>query len=234
MRSRVAVVTGGTRGLGRALSLQLGAAGYHVVALWHRDEGSADALQQDWKRLGQSGETLRWDLRSPGPVDLQIERGAEEVLLVHNAAAPFQLAPVHLLAEDDLLAQWEVAVLGFARCFASLARPMARAQKATVIGVGSRASLAATPPRGFAGYVAAKAGLQALIGGVASEYGERGVRAFMVLPGFMRTELTQAWDASIKAAVARSGESSPDATAQAILHMIQDPGVPGRGESHSV
>ncbi len=69
---------------------------------------------------------------------------------------------------------------------------------------------------------------------LAVEYASRGTRVFTVSPGFMRTSLTAAWDPSLRDAVARTGESEPDAVARAIVRLIADPSLPARGESHDV
>ncbi|HEX7602530.1 MAG TPA: SDR family NAD(P)-dependent oxidoreductase [Polyangiaceae bacterium] len=233
MPSRTAVVTGGTRGLGRALSLRLASEGYHVVAVYHADEGASSDLLEAWRTSGLDGVCVRRDLRSTSPLELPLPPGQEEIVLVHNAAASFHPKPVHLVTADDYEAQWEVAVMGFARCLDALLRPMMLAKRSTIVTVGSRA-LAGDPPRGFGAYAAAKAALASLTRSVAVEYGPRGIRVFSVSPGFMRTSLTDAWDPSLRDTVARTGQSEPDAVARAIARLIGDPTLPARGESHEV
>jgi 3-oxoacyl-[acyl-carrier protein] reductase len=233
MSTRVAIVTGGTRGLGRALSLELANAGYRVIAIYHSDDAAAASLDEIWTAQGAGSTCVRADLRAGSSIDIPLPPDAKDIVLVHNAAAPFSPQPVHLLQVSDFETQWSVAVLGFVACLQPVLRAMVRAGRGMVVTVGSRAQ-DASPPRGFAAYASAKAALASLTASIASEYGARGIRTIHVRPGFMRTTLTAAWDPALREAVASGGETTPDEVAAAIVRLVLSVDVPGRGESYDV
>jgi 3-oxoacyl-[acyl-carrier protein] reductase len=233
MSDKFAVVTGGTRGLGRALSLELAAAGYRVAAVYHSDDGAAASLQAIWAAQARGSTCVRADLRDRVALELPLDTTAEDFVFIHNAAAAFAPKPFHLTQLDEFTNQWDVAVVGFVRCMQPLLRAMTRAGRGTVATVGSRAQ-ASLPPRGFSAYGSAKSALASLTASVASEYGARGIRTLHVCPRFMRTALTDAWDAGLREAVAASGESTPEDVASAIVRLVRSADVPGRGESYDV
>jgi 3-oxoacyl-[acyl-carrier protein] reductase len=230
MASKTAVVTGGTRGLGRAVSLELAGAGYRVVALYRADSAQAASLAGEWSRRGQTGTCIQGDLANEVP-KLPLDPDASEIVLVHNAAAPFRPCPLHLVSAADLEAQWAVAARAFLLCVQATIRAMTRAQRGTIVTVGTIA-LSGAPPKGFSAYVAAKAALESLSRSVAAEYADRGIRVFSVWPGYMETSLTAAWDPALKGAVAKGGVSDPDSVAKFIVRLVEDDNLPARGESY--
>lgn len=233
MVDKVAVVAGGTRGLGRALSIELAEAGYRVIALWNGNDEAARSLRDEWERRGLVGSCIRHDLGGNSIPDLSMGSTSGEIVLVYNASAPFQPRPLHLLAAEEAEAQWFVAARGFLLCLKSLLRPMLRASRSTVVAVASQA-INGVPPKGFAGYLAAKAGLVALAQSLAVEYGVRGVRVLVANPGFMRTSLTDAWDPSLRNTVALGGESDPSVVSHNIRRLVEDMNLPARGEGYDV
>jgi NAD(P)-dependent dehydrogenase (short-subunit alcohol dehydrogenase family) len=227
------VVTGGTRGLGYALSLELGAKNYRVIAIYHADAHAAAVVQRAFFERGMNCTCVQADLTTIDTLDLPFDAAVEELVLVHNAAASFEPRPLHLSPLDDLHRQWAVAARGFLLCAQAMLRPMARVRRSTVVAVTSRV-LGKTPAKGFGAYSAAKSALASLTQSVAVEYGGRGTRVFTVSPGFMRTSLTDGWDPTIREAVARAGESTTATVARSIVALIEDPSLPACGESYDV
>lgn len=237
-RAPTAVVTGGTRGLGRELSLAFARRGYRVLSLYHRDGDAARALDHALHAEGLPGRSLRHDVTATAtPSDPWSEpeiREASALVLVHNAAAAFEPKPLHLLTWDDFAAGIDVAVKGLWASALGLLRPMLATGGGTIVSVLTSA-LSARPPKGFAAYLAAKAAQQALIRSLAAEYGDRGIRTLTVSPGFMPTALTEAWHPSLRAAILDKVEmAEPRDIAQHICGLVEDPTVAGRGENHDV
>jgi 3-oxoacyl-[acyl-carrier protein] reductase len=232
MASRLAVVSGGTRGLGRAIVVELGLRGYQVIALYHRDMEAAASLEKELRSRNVEGACVRVDLGRDDTMALPVAGEHEEVVFVHNAAEAFEPRPLHLVSLAELEAQWAVAARGFLLALKALLRPMMRANVATVIAVTSRA--VEEMPKGFAPYVAAKSALASLVKSVAVEYGARGIRTFVVRPGFMRTSLTEAWDAKLRAVAAATGEHLPEQVARAIVALLEDRDLHARGEAYDV
>jgi len=216
------LITGGTRGLGRALSLRAARAGMEVLALYRSDEEAARALLREAAGLPGTVRCVRHDVTQPGFPEPP-EGG--RLVFIHAAAVPFRPAPLHLLKDEDFHDQWRVAVLGFLNGLRVVLRPMVRSGGGTVVAVLTSA-LAGAPPRGFGAYAAAKAALQEITGSVGTEYGPRGVRALCVSPGFMATDFSASWDERIRAAVCGSqvgGALAPDAVAEGIWRLVDPP-----------
>ncbi len=230
----LAVITGGTRGLGRALSLEFGKRGWRVTAIYRSRAEDANALRAEFEARGIPGQCLQVDVTGDGPLpDLLSEPGGD-LLLVNNACHAFEPKPAHLLSADDFDNQMAVAVKGSVRMFHALAPAMLRAGRGTVVQVLSRV-VSDSPPKGFAAYTAGKFAALGLARAWAAEYRERGLRFICVSPGFMDTPLTAAWSPHLRAAVARAGRlEDPADVAARIADLAAAPGVEGRGEIHEV
>jgi NAD(P)-dependent dehydrogenase (short-subunit alcohol dehydrogenase family) len=229
----IAVVTGGTKGLGRAVSLALAARGYRVVALYLSDGQAAHDLDVLARATNASISCRRCDLTREEPVITEAGQAVERLVVVHSAAVPFVPAPIHLTGNDEVIRHWEVAVKGLLACVRPLLRVLSATAGSTVVGISSRAAVGgAAPTPGFAGYAAAKAAMTMLIGGLAREYGKRGLRTFCFAPGFMPTDLTAAWPDALRERAAASGQTTPELAAARIVGLIHDPSIPAAGETY--
>jgi 3-oxoacyl-[acyl-carrier protein] reductase len=229
----IAVVTGGTKGLGRAVSLALGACGYNVVALYRSDDQAAADLEALARATGATISCRRCDITREQPMVVEAGLSIERLVVVHGAAVPFVPAPIHLISNDEVTGHWEVAVKGLLNCVRPLIRLFSPRVASTIVGVSSRAAIGSVAPTpGFAGYAAAKAAMTMLIGGLAREYGRRGVRTFCFAPTFMATALTAGWPESLREGVAASGQTTPEAAAARIVALIQDLSLPAIGETY--
>jgi NAD(P)-dependent dehydrogenase (short-subunit alcohol dehydrogenase family) len=234
MTPRRAIVTGGTQGLGRAVSLALGRAGRAVTAIYHGDEAAAARVEAELRALGAVGRALRHDLAGEARFPEELLAGDENALLelVHCAAAPFVPAPFHVVSWPDVEAQLAVAVKGAYLVARQLAPRMARAGGGAIVAVLSSAAHG-EPPRGFAAYVVAKRALAGLMAALAVELRPRGIRVFTVSPRYMDTALTSRWDVRLRTAARAAGTSEPSEVAERIRALLDDPGTPGAGEDYA-
>ena len=233
-----AVVTGGTKGLGGGVSLELARAGYEVLALYRRDAAAAGKLDESLSREGLRGRSLQYDVTEGVPDDEFWARTeiveASSLVLVHNAVAAFSPKPFHLLAWDDFVRAHDVAVRGLWLCASGLLRPMLRMGGGTIVAVLT-SGLGDAPPKGFADYLTAKAGQGALLRSLSAEYAGRGLRTLSVRPGFMNTSLTEGWHPALQAAMRKSVSiTDPAAVAARILALMDDATLPAAGESYDV
>jgi 3-oxoacyl-[acyl-carrier protein] reductase len=228
-------VTGGTRGLGRELSLELGRAGYNVLAIYRQDEDAADELRSQFSSLGIAGECRRIDLCQPaarkaieeavGPVG-----DTEAFVLVHGAVAPMQPKALHLFGWEDFEEQLAPAVQGAWACSLALLKHLTRSKRGRIVNVLSRV-IHEPASKGFAPYLMAKYALQGFTQALARDY--PGIGVFSVSPGFMDTDLTRAWDERTRATF--SGKARPvSEVAARIRELVEAPATPGRGEDHSI
>jgi NAD(P)-dependent dehydrogenase (short-subunit alcohol dehydrogenase family) len=208
MNARRAVVTGGAKGLGRAITLGLASDGFDVVALG-RDRAALDDLIVDAKELGLSGavigrpvdvvefDTLTATLGALGGVDV----------LVNNAGIATS-APL----ERTTLADWDqaIAVNATAAFVAAKAVLPGMRQRGwgRVVTIASSASLRGS--RYIAAYTASKHAVLGLMRALAAEVAGTGVTANCVCPAYARTEMTERTVANI---VARTGRTPAEAEA---------------------
>lgn len=229
MTSRWVVITGGTRGLGQALSLAFGKTGYGVLALYKTDQDAAHTLETEFKILGITGRSFLHSVGNSFPTLPELDT-ASELILINNASAPFSPTPLHLLSWQDFEAQIDVAVKGAYQCSIALLRKMVPLKSGKIVNILSTAT-SNHPPKGFGAYVTAKYALMGLTRAIVSEYSKSGIRVFSVSPGFMDTSLTQSWNERF-----RAGQKTQDIhqVAQFVLKKIEDPAIPGLGENYLV
>ncbi len=236
--TRTAIISGGTRGLGRAITLELARRGYEVLALYRSDEAAAASLRGELAAEGLRGRCLAQDVTAdPAALERELDGGlltlGGRLTLVHNASAPFTPAPLHLVRWSEIEAQLAVAVRG-GLSLAQLVLPrMVRARAGTIVNVLSAAVAAPLPPRGFSAYVVAKEALRGLTRALAAEYRARGVRVFSVSPGYMETPMTAAWDDRLRALVAAA---SPPVSPAEVARLVADRAeeAPGEGEDYAL
>jgi 3-oxoacyl-[acyl-carrier protein] reductase len=234
---RTAIITGGTKGLGREAVLAFGRAGYCVLALYSSDESAARELMAVLAETKIHGHVLRHDVRSEemstwGIPEIQ---EADSLTLVHNACPAFSPAPMNQLNWRDFESNFLVAVKGAWQCTQPLLRLMLRRGHGSIVSILSSAAEGA-PPKGFAAYVTAKHALQGFTLALAAEYAPRGLRVFSVSPGYMETSLTQQWDSRWREVIRHNSirVTVPAEAAARIVALVGSVDVAGRGENYSV
>ena len=195
MQGRVALVTGASRGIGRAVALDLARAGAHVIAL-ARTQGALEALDDDIRALGGAATLVPCDLKDFDALDRLgaslHQRWGRLDALVGNAGL---LGPISPLGHIDP-AEWDsvmaVNVTANWRLIRSL-DPLLRASEAgravfVTSGVAHRAQMKAY----WGAYAASKAALEALVRTYAAETSESRVKVMLVNPGPLRTRMRAA------------------------------------------
>jgi 3-oxoacyl-[acyl-carrier protein] reductase len=183
----VALVTGGSRGIGAATARALAHAGWPVAVNYRADAEAAEAVAAE-----VGGIAIQGDVADPSAAE-QLVGGAEQALgapvlvLVNNAGITADnLSPA--LTDDD----WDSVVLtnltGAFRLTRRALKPMLRARYGRIVNVASVVGIKANP--GQANYAAAKAGLVGMTKTVAAEVARRGITVNAVAPGFIDTDMT--------------------------------------------
>lgn len=224
------LITGGTRGLGREITLCAAASGWDVIALYNNDNAAAERLVKCCADFSGRVFCLRHDASQPNFPKLP---PAKRLAFIHAAAAPFRPTPLHLLNQEDIETQWRVAVLGFINGLNAVLRPMVRAKEGTVVSILT-AALGGELPKGFGAYTSAKLALQGLTQTVTSEYGTHGIRALCFHPGFMTTNFSAIWDEQLCLAVAaaQGGAQDPCQVAKDIWRLVL-PTASSSGSHHT-
>ncbi len=220
----VAIVTGGTRGLGRAISLAFAKSGYHVVSLYRKDDAAARAWESEIRQNNWSGECLQQDvsLIEPHGTPAHFKRwraegwGSQSLILVNNACAAFEPKPFHLTEWADFNAQVSVTLGGSVACIQA-ALPLLLQSKRGIVANVLSAGVKDPAPKGLSAYLAAKHALQGLGRSLEAEYGERGLQVISIFPNFMETDLTRSWHPAFQS----SNPDHPAAVAEELLSLIQ-------------
>lgn len=191
LEGRVALVTGGSRGIGRAICVVLGARGARVVVNYTSDEAAANETAAAVTAAGGSAATRRFDVANVAAVDVAIKEISAEGglhILVNNAGVAVNC--LTLGAKDaDWKRSLDVNLSGAFHCTRAALRSLLKAKDAGRI-INITSITAETGSAGQAPYVAAKAGLIGLTKTWAREYASRGITVNAVSPGYIDTDMT--------------------------------------------
>lgn len=194
--ARTALVTGASRGLGKAIAAALAAAGHRVLGT----ATSAAGAERISEALGKQGRGLALDLASPESCEGLLKDIAAEapLILVNNAAITRDNLLLRMKAEEwtEVLA---TNLSGVHRITQGLLRSMVKARWGRIVNVTS--VVGAMGNAGQANYAATKAGLAGYSRSLAAELGSRGVTVNCVSPGFIETDMTLALNDSQRQAM---------------------------------
>lgn len=191
LQGRVAMVTGASRGIGRAIALGLGKAGAYVVLNYQRNESAAQEALAALKELGADGELAQFDAGDSAAVQRAVDDIVARKGSLHIAVANAGITADNLLlrvSDEEVASVFNTNVHGALWLARAAVRPMMRARFGRFIAVSS-----VVGQMGNAGqvvYAASKSALEGMVKSLAKEYGSRGVTANIVAPGFIDTDMT--------------------------------------------
>jgi NAD(P)-dependent dehydrogenase (short-subunit alcohol dehydrogenase family) len=183
---RVAIVTGGNRGLGFAFARALGEAGARVAIAARDADKSADAAAE----LGVLAVPL--DVTDPASVDAMVERVTGELgpvdVLVNNAGTCFH-RPALEVPREEWRAVWDVNVDGLWNCSRAVGAQMVERRSGVIVNIGSISAMIVNRPQMQPAYNASKAAVHQLTKSLAAEWAPHGVRVNALAPGYTKTEM---------------------------------------------
>jgi 3-oxoacyl-[acyl-carrier protein] reductase len=199
MEGRVALVTGGGRGIGRAIAVRLAREGTRVAISYRSNDAAAEETAQLVRQTGVRCQVFRGNVASVGDVEPLI-KGVNEAfgpveILVNNAGSRRDNILLRLKeAEfDEVLA---TNLKGTYICTRAVLRGMVRARWGRIVNVSSVVGLVGNA--GQANYAASKAGMIGFTKSVAREVANRGITVNAVAPGYVETEMTRGLPENIK------------------------------------
>jgi 3-oxoacyl-[acyl-carrier protein] reductase len=191
LAGKIAVVTGGSRGIGRAVSVALAEAGAHVLVNYRSNEEAARETLRLIEEAGGTGEILGFDVADPESVDAAIKDAVKRYghldILVNNAGISIDQLLLRVSAKD-LEMTWATNVNGAVFCAKACIRPMMRSKWGRIISLSS--VVAESGNAGQVVYSASKAALLGMTRTLAREYASRGITVNAVAPGFIETDMT--------------------------------------------
>jgi 3-oxoacyl-[acyl-carrier protein] reductase len=182
LEGRTALVTGGSRGIGRAIALELAQAGASVVLGYNSGADEAEAVATE-----AGGRAVRADVSDPDAARALVEEAGELDILVNNAGVTRD-GLIARMPDDDWRSVVETNLSGMFYTCRAAARGMMKRRSGSVVNISSIVGLRGNP--GQTNYAAAKAGIVGFTKALARELGTRGVRANVVMPGYITTRLT--------------------------------------------
>ena len=192
LADRVAVVTGGSRGIGRAVSRWLGREGAYVVVNYVQNEDSAREVVSEIKAEGGMAESMQFDVSDGDLVTNAIreifEKRKKIDILVNNAGMSIDTLLVRL-KEEEWESVLDTNLTGVFRCTKAVTRAMMKQRFGRVINITSVVALMGNT--GQAAYAAAKAGIIGFTKTMARELASRNITVNAVAPGFIDTEMTR-------------------------------------------
>ena len=189
---KTAIVTGASKGIGRAISIELARQGCYIIVNYMGDKNGAEETLTQVKSAGGSGEIYQFDVRDGKNSEKVVNDIAERLgsidILINNAGIIADGLFMMMSPE-----KWQTVIDTSLNGFFNMTRPviekMVRKRKGAIVSISSASSLMAN--RGQANYSAAKAGLNAASRSVAAEVARLGIRMNVVAPGLIETDMIQ-------------------------------------------
>jgi 3-oxoacyl-[acyl-carrier protein] reductase len=179
---KLALVTGGSRGIGRAIALELGRAGAHVVVSYRTGRAEAEAVAAE-----VGGRAIEADVSDPASAKALVDEAGELDILVNNAGLTRD-GVLARMSDDDWHQVIETNLSSVFYTCRAAARPMMKRRSGAIVNISSIVGLRGN--WGQTNYAASKAGIIGFTKSLARELGSRNVRANAVVPGYVRTRLT--------------------------------------------
>lgn len=225
LNDQVAIVTGGSRGIGRAIALELARQGARVLVNYQASAGAAEAVVAQIEAGGGAAFAFRADVADEAAAQALIgaclERWGQVDMLVNNAGITAD-APMLRMKEAQWRAVIDTNLTGVFLCCRAAIGPMRERGYGRIVNIGSLAGLAGNV--GQVNYAAAKAGLVGLTRALAREVARDGITANIVAPGYIETELLASVPAALRQwatdAIAMRRFGTPEEVAPAVAFLL--------------
>ena len=191
LQNELALVTGASRGIGRAIALELGRRGARIVGTATTEPG-AQSITEALAAAGVQGRGVRLDVSTAGAVeqcfkDVEAHEGTPSILV--NNAGVTRDGLLMRMSADDWQAVIETDLSAVYRTCKAVMRGMMKARRGRIVNIAS--VVAVMGNAGQSNYAAAKAGMIGFSKSLAREVGSRGITVNVVAPGFIATDMTE-------------------------------------------
>ncbi len=222
---QVAIVTGASRGIGRAIALELAQQGAHVLVNYQSNAAAASQVVTQIEQAGGTAWGYAADVTDEhavaGMVAACLDRWEQIDMLVNNAGITAD-APMVRMKDEQWHTVIETNLTGVFLCCRAVLAPMRTRRYGRIVNIGSLAGLAGNV--GQVNYAAAKAGLVGLTRALAREVARDGITANIVAPGYIETELLATVPAALRQwaidAIALRRFGTPEEVAPAVAFLL--------------
>lgn len=227
LEGKVALVTGASRGIGKAIALLLAENGADVAVNFAGSTAAAEAVAAEIEKMGRKAILVQGDVSQTEVCAEMVDKVVKELghidILVNNAGITRDTLLLRM-KEEDWDAVLNTNLKSVFNCTKASVKYMAKQRSGAIVNISSVVALMGNA--GQANYAAAKAGILGFTRSVAKEMAARGIRVNAVTPGFIKTDMTSVLSEKVVAAMeasiplARLGE--PDDIAKAVLFLVSD------------
>jgi 3-oxoacyl-[acyl-carrier protein] reductase len=235
---RIALVTGGSRGIGRAISYKLSEMGFHILINYTSNEEQAKITLDTIQQKGGTGELLKFNVADKEQVEVSltewIEKNKESYIevIVNNAGITKDTAMIWM-GDDDWKNVVDISLNGFFYVTRTLLKEMLVKRKGRIINIVSLSGL-----KGVAGqvnYSAAKAGVIGATRSLAQEVAKRNITVNAVAPGFIKSDMTAELDEKqLKSLIPMNRFGEPEEVAEVVGFLASDKSAYITGEVISI
>ena len=199
LKGKCAVVTGASRGIGKAIALKLAGLGANVVLNYRSSEKDALEVENEIKNMGVDVISVKADISKLNEVENLINTAKEKFgcidIMVNNAGITKDNLILRM-KEEEFDSVIDVNLKGVFNCLKSITPVMVRQKHGKIINISSVVGISGNA--GQVNYAASKAGIIGMTKSLAKEIGSRGVNVNAVAPGFIDTEMTQCLGDKVK------------------------------------
>lgn len=199
MENKVALVTGASRGIGRACATRLAECGYDVAVNYVSNETKAAEAAAEIERLGRRAITVKADtadLKAVQAMFREVHKAFGRLDVLVNNAGVVDDAYLLMINEDSLSRSLDINIKGYFHCAQQAALKMMSKKQGQIINISSVSSVLAVEGQGV--YSATKGAVNSMTATLAKELAPRGIRVNAVAPGFIETEMIDAIPADKK------------------------------------
>jgi len=227
LKDKIAIVTGSSRGIGRAIALKLASLGAKVVVNYRVNAEAAQEVVEAIKAQGGEAIAVQADVRNADDAKRLVQTAQSTYgrldILVNNAGIHRDNLLVRM-SEEDWDAVMDTNLRGTFNCTKAAMRPMMKQRYGRIVNITSVSGLAGNP--GQANYSAAKAGLVGFTKAVAKEVGPRKITVNAIAPGYITTDQTaylpEEWKAKAIEMTPLGRAGSPEDIANAVAFLASD------------
>jgi 3-oxoacyl-[acyl-carrier protein] reductase len=221
LKGKVAIVTGGSRGIGRAIATTLAAAGATVVVNYKGNQSAADEVVRAIEAAEGQSLAVQADISKPDEVErlfkTTLDRYGKIDILVNNAGITRDTLLLRM-KEEDFDAVLDTNLRGVYLCTKAALRPMTKARGGRIVNITSVVGLMGNA--GQSNYAAAKAGIIGFTKSTAREMASRNITINAVAPGYVETELTGVLSDQIRTAILENIPLGRLGTPQDIANVV--------------